>query len=273
LALDRVAELAKQAATDSGVLSALRDNPATIRTPLNLSDAHLRALISAGSFTSARPAATTSRVEESLASNVAAMQVATLFPPEGQGQFPTAGELPPVAPVPHAAPSRVPAAAPRHTPAAAPLGHAPAAAPHSTPPQPHSGSPQHKGAPKGVTPRSTPGFAPSFSGTPGGTPGPTSTGTPGTTTNGTPGTGTGSTGTTSGGSGQSSGTPSGAGGETGFVQQQAVSGGTPVSSAVQATSDCGCCGSCEVAITSIVAEVATTAQTAIAAITAIAGLN
>lgn len=265
MALDRVAELSKQAAADAGVLSALRNNPATIQTRLNLSEAHLRALISAGSFTSARPAATTSRAEESLSNNVAAIEVATLFPPEGQGQF-ASGELPPVAPVSSTAPAQVPASAPRQAPAVAPSGggSAPTAAPHSKPPQ---------GAPQGVTPRSTPSFVPSFSGGPGSTTAPgTTTGTPG---SGTSGTGNGTPGTT-GATGVSSNTSSGGGSEAGLMQQGPTVAWTPTTWAVQAapaSSDCGCCGSSEVAITSIVAEVATTAETAIAAITAIAGLH
>jgi hypothetical protein len=275
LALDRVAELSNQAAADAGVLSALRDNPATIQARLNLSDAHLRALISAGSFTSARPAATTSRAEESLSNDVAAIEVATLFPPEGQGQF-ASGELPPVAPVSSTAPAQVPASAPRQGPAVAPSGGgaAPTAAPHSKPPQPHSASPQAKGAPQGVTPRSTPSFVPSFSGGPGSTTAPgTTTGTPG---SGTSGTGNGTPGVTTGATGVSSNTSSGGGSEAGLVQQGPTATWTPTTWAVQAapaSSDCGCCGSSEVAITSIVAEVTTTAETAIAAITAIAGLH
>jgi hypothetical protein len=137
---DRVAKLAKLAASDSGVLTALQNDPARIRKPLQLSEAQVRALLSASAFSTARPALTTSRPENPVA-DAAALQLGTLgtlLPPEGQGAFPGTGELPP----PQAAPS---------------VGHTPHGTPHgsiprtpSTPQTPrHSpGTPGTPGAPR-----------------------------------------------------------------------------------------------------------------------------
>jgi hypothetical protein len=251
MALVQVAQLARQAASDAGVLNALRDDPASVRGPLNLSDAQLRALISAGSFTTARPVVTTSHTEASQPNTLAALEIGTLFPPEGQGQFPTPGELPgSVVVAPHAAPTASPTSSqpPHSVPSRSPLAahspdasapssaHAPGAgrtpavgqAPQSTPRAPQHTAPQAQGAtpravPRAVTPQ-----------------GPTVIST---------------------GSGES-------------IEEIAATGCDDQGSSGTPPEPCTCdCGVCETAIVSIVAEVTAAAQTAITSITAIAGLH
>jgi hypothetical protein len=281
--LDQVAELARQAATDTNVLNALRDDPASVRAPLNLSDAQLRALVSAGSFTTARPAVTTSRVEPSQASAVAALEVGTLFPPEGEGQFPTPGELPPIIVAPHAAPPSTPSSSqpPKSVPGRAPgSGHPPAATAPGAGRTPSAGqtpqAPPH--TPQGVpsAPRSSAAPQPQH-GTPGGfTPAvsqpPRPPGTPVTpqatmpTPSG-PGTPNGGSGApVSNGQSTGSGSPCAGEGQTNAQQMFSEPVSTP--------QPCGCgCGVYETAIVSIMAEVTAAAQTAIASITATAGLD
>ena len=244
--------------SDPGVLAALREDPSQTSASLNLSEAHLRALISAGSFTTARPAMTTSHTQQSLAGQIAAMEVGTLFPPEGQGQFPAPGELPPTAVTPHGVPSGgAPQAAPTAvTPHAAPIGHAPMPIPAGPRPASPFSAPQPGRVPTGRTPAvgPTPMVAPNSripsapiiatpwtSGVPtarGPVPPPSSKGQ----------------------------APSPQGGVRGDGTGQQQRGG-PCSGRVT------CCCAIEVAVASIVADVSATAQAAITAITAIAGFD
>jgi hypothetical protein len=266
MSLDQVAQLAHQAASEESVLQALRNDPAQISTPLNLSDAHLRALISAGSFTTARPAFTTSTPQQSLAHQIAAMDVGTLFPPEGQGQFPTPGELPPVVVAPHSAPTAAPVAgtAPR------PISPQPKA-PVSTPAAPvASGSPQPRSTPKATPisgqpqspqPQRPPTTTPT-SGQPQSPQAPISTSGPAPTVSGT------SQGTPAGGSGQTPGQAAQSSGADQIPEQVAEQSPSPC---FQQTFEGTSCCPCLVAMVSIVAELSTVTQTALTAITALAG--
>jgi hypothetical protein len=276
MALDHVAELARQAADDDGVLQALRNDPVRIRKPLNLSEAQLRALISAGSFSTARPVVSTSQPVHSLASQIAAIDVGTLFPPEGQGQFPTPGELPPIVVAPRSVPVATPVAgvAPRPTPPSPASGQAPyTSAPVASAPQPR-GTPVAPSAPQSTqTPQAT--AVPGTSRTPA-TP-VASTGTP------QAGTGTPSAGgqaSSSGTGGESGQTSQGSGLAESSAQQQGSAFGQSAGQTVQVlpaplvgVPTAVCCGACSTAMISIVAELSTTAQAAITAITAIAGFG
>jgi hypothetical protein len=291
MALEQVAQLARRAASDAHVLDALRTDPASVREPLNLSDAHLRALISAGSFTTARPVVTTSHTEALQSNAVAALEVGTLFPPDGQGQFPPPGDLPGAAAVvPHAPP-----AAPSRSsqPPNPTLGYGPNATP-----SPGAGIPSSGQAPgAGRTPLPGAGIpssgqvpgagrTPSVFQVPHGIPlapahtAPQAQGA-------TPQTGT--TAVTPRASGYSPIVSYPAGYQGNAVTLEGSATGStgsyePDNDTVTAVYDdqgfgvtapelCTCeCDVCEPAIVSIVAEVATSAQTAITSITAIAGL-
>jgi hypothetical protein len=267
--MDQVAELARQAANDDGVLRALQYDPTRIRKPLNLSEPQLRALISAGSFSTVRPVMTTSVAGHSLANQIAAMDVESLFPPEGQGQFPTPGELPPS---PIASP--VAGVPPRPTPPS-PTGEAPqasaptAAAPHiSGAPVAHS-APQSNKTPQ--APTAAPGHTPASPVASTGTQ-QTGTGRPSdggqTASSGSGddlGQQTGSASDQTPGSGQQMGSASGQDAGQTFQAYPAPFIGVPASSC--------CCGACPTAMIAIVAQLSTTAQAGITAITAIAGLG
>lgn len=259
MSLDQVAQLARQAASEDAVLRALQNDPSQIGKPLNLSDAHLRALISAGSFTTERPAFTTSTPQQSLAHQIATMDVGTLFPPEGQGQFPTPGELPPIVVAPQAAPAAAPLpgtvprpispqpkapvstpATPRSTPKATPISGQPQSPQSQRPPAaPTSGQPQSPQAPT-----YTPGTTPTSNGTPQGTPAPSA-------------------------SGQTPGQPVQSSGSDGTPEQAVQTSPAPC---FQETLEGESCCPYLVAMVSIVAELSTVTQTALTAITAIAGI-
>ncbi len=269
--MDQVAELARQVANDGGVLQALQQDPTRISKPLNLSEPQLRALISAGSFSTLRPVMTTSVPVHSLASQIATMDVESLFPPEGQGQF-APGELPPS-----------PAAAPHSVPRAAPIAGVP---PRPTAPSSGGGPAPHSGAPTASAPQASTApaahTAPQASHTP-----KAPTATPGTgftpaapvASAGTPQAGT--TPPSSGGQTSSSGGGQDFGQQTGSMLGQAgpafgqYAGQTLQSfraPSVGVTAP-GCCGASHIATIAIVAQLSTTAQAGITAITAIAGLG
>ncbi len=271
--MDQVAELARQVANDDGVLRALQHDPTQIRKPLNLSEPQLRALISAGSFSTVRPVMTTSVPVNSLASQIATMDVESLFPPEGQGQF-VPGELPPspaAAPhsVPTAAPHSVPTAAPHSVPTAAPIAGVPprSAAPSQSGGQaPHSGTPQSSHTPQAPTTTPGTGFTPAAP----------------VTSSGTPQAGTSPP--SDGGQTSSSGAGEDSGQQTGSTSDQYAPGqyasGQYAGQTLQAfpassvgVPAAGCCGSSQIAMIAIVAQLSTTAQAGITAITAIAGLG
>jgi len=226
-----------------------------MRSPLNLSEAQVRALISAGSFTTTRPVATTSKPRETLAGQIATMQMGTLLPPEGQGGF-TLAELPPVAKAPRVSPVSPPVSSRAPQPKGTQPGTGPIAQPAAPKPVPaapvsHVTTPAAKvpGVPK---PPGAPMFVPH-------PPGPIPTGSPGPSTS-------------NGGSRQGS-------GETTQTPQEPcepTQGGAAVQSASQyIQGPCGqssCCA-CATAMIAIVAEISTTAQAAITAITAMAGMN
>jgi hypothetical protein len=234
----------------------------------------LRALISAGSFTTARPAASTSRSEASQASAIAALEVGTLFPPEGQGQLPAPGELPPNVVAPHAPAnspnqSQPPKSIPTTPAAQAPqvLPHTPQVAPHAPQsagaPQPQHGTP---GAitPRAVTPRGvTPAVRP--------TPGPPN----GSVTSEAPGRNPAGSYEPAGWSGGSDSNGQGGGGlQSPFSGDAKIDALQTFSELVPTSQSCGCnCGVCETALVSIVAQVTAAAQVAISSITAIAQMD
>jgi hypothetical protein len=254
MALVQVAQLARQAASDAGVLNALRDDPASVRGPLNLSDAQLRALISAGSFTTARPVVTTSHTEASQPNAIATLEVGTLFPPEGEGQFPAPGELPGsvgVAPhAPHATPTASPTSSqpPHPVPSRSPIAaHSPDAGAPSSTQAPGAGRTPARGQVPQSVPRAAPHIAPQAQGaTPRAVPRAV---TPQATA------------VISTGSGESN-------------EEIVATDWDDQGSSGILPEPCTCdCGVCETAIVSIVAEVTAAAQTAITSITAIAGLH
>jgi hypothetical protein len=256
----------------------LRDDPARIRKPLQLSQAQVRALISAGAFSTARPAKTTSQSENSVDNLAELMQfgtlgtLGTLLPPEGSGAFPAPGDLPPapVAPtatVPsHQAPSAnvtPPATAPPSR--AAPQSHVP------LPTSPRGGRPVLAGPTASGAPVVS--VTPSASGSPGAAPRQTPAAAPSASTmgSGSPAKGVGSTVvtvapiSTNGVTDESSGN-----------QQQSVGPGL-VGRVVavrgpRATTSRSCC-SCDTGMVAIAAQVSATAQSTITALTAIAGLE
>jgi hypothetical protein len=249
--LERVAKLAKLAASDSGVLNALQDDPARMRKPLQLSEAQVRALISASAFSTARPARTTSQPENAVVKSAELMQfgtlgtLGTLLPPEGSGAFPAPGELPPQP----AAPASV---APGH--------HAPSApgTPRAVTPSPGTGPT----APQSHVPAATPTAVPRAGTpqTPSRTPAPSVTPSASSQGSGTPAVGIGSTSVMVASNGSST------------VQAQVMRApGTTAVGFRKATAPSGCC--CDTGMVAIAAQVSTTAQTTITAITAIAGLD
>ncbi len=276
--MDQVAELARQVANDGGVLQALQQDPTRITKPLNLSEPQLRALISAGSFSTVRPVMTTSVPVHSLANQIATMDVESLFPPEGQGEF-SPGELPPPT-----------AAAPHSVPSASPIAGAP---PRPAAPTPSAGQAPHSGAPTAAAPQAS--TAPAAHSAPGAgfTPAApvTSTGTPQTGT--TPLPGDGQTSSSDGGQGSSQQTgsasnqPPGTGQTGDFGQQTGSMLGQAVPTSGQYAGQTlqlfrapsagvtapSCCGASHIATIAIVAQLSTTAQAGITAITAIAGLG
>jgi hypothetical protein len=261
MSFESVARLAELAATDSGILSALQDDPARIRKPLQLSEAQVRALVSAGSFTSGRPARTTSQAEAAVTDPAVLMQLGTLgtlLPPEGSGAFPSPADLPPpqsapaaVAPV-HAAPS------PQATPAA-PQSRGPAPGSHS--PSATPGSP----APRSVTPQS-PSTAPQSGASPG-----SSGQTPGTPSGGAV-PASGSQGSPASSSGAQPSASQTGGSSTPIQTQPTQTPGNLVVGLPQAPRLRGCCG-CEVGMIALTAQTSATAQAALTAITAIAALD
>jgi hypothetical protein len=128
MALERVTQLLSRVANDPADLSALSENPALSLQPKQLGDAHLRALISAGAFSSVKPAATTSEPDFAFVAGGAPTGLGTLQPPEGSGDLPDPNELPPtLAPV--NTPVPVPSKTPALNPAPPPIGPVPNPAP------------------------------------------------------------------------------------------------------------------------------------------------
>jgi len=300
MAFERVAHFARLAASDSGVLSALQDDPESMRQPLDLSEAQVRALISASAFTSDKPVRTTSRAEDPVGDTTNLMDLGTLgtlLPPEGSGAFPAPGDLPPPPAAPlavapqHAAPpgNGAPKVAPPSSPPVtiAPQSAAPASPPVTIAPQ----SPAPTGPPKTPAPQSaapaqtaspasppstqaaSPVFAPQASPTaPQASAAPVSY----SPVSASP---VASTGQTYGSPQQTVSMGTGVQGTAGQVEQ---SDGTALAPFVTAPilqrftvptagGSCGC--SCDVGMIAIVAQVSSTAQAAITAITAIAGMS
>jgi hypothetical protein len=122
--LERVAELVRRAAADTGVVDALRDDPVRLRSLLHLTASDLEAL--------AAPTTRQPRSTHDLAT--ATTDGATLFPPEGSGEAPGAvlsgitastgttslPAPPPPAPPPIPAPAPPPFVPPPPPPAPAP---------------------------------------------------------------------------------------------------------------------------------------------------------
>jgi hypothetical protein len=241
---ERVAELAKLAASDGSVLGALQDDPARIRKPLQLSEAQVRALISAGAFSSARPAKTTSEPQSANADSAELLQfgtlgtLGTLLPPEGSGAFPAPGELPPVPTAPTPPQATTPSTV---TPRPVPQAHVPRTAPAV--------------APRPATPRSAVTPRAAF---PGSTP---RAGTPTTVGSVTLNTGLASS---PGNSRHASASP-------GALRQTRIPGGIPVAGRIAAQPADGC--SCDAALLAIVAQVSATAHATLTALTAIASLD
>ncbi|HEV2578999.1 MAG TPA: hypothetical protein VGU25_17470 [Acidobacteriaceae bacterium] len=260
MSLESVARLAELAATDSGVLSALQNDPSQIRKPLQLSDAQMRALISASSFTTDRPVRTTSQPEPAVGNAADLMELGTLgtlLPPEGSGAFPTPADLPPgpvtpktVAPV-HVSPRPQPAP--------------------QTPPRSGPVAPQH-GGPIPVSPSPAPLSPSPQSSTPQGTPSvPRSSVTPGSSTQ-TPATPSSVTvpGSQQVSTATSSGTPQSASQPQVYTAMPTLF--TQVPGLPMTLKPGGCCG-CEVGMVALTAQLSATAQAALTAITAIAGLE
>jgi hypothetical protein len=284
MAFERVAHFARLAASDSGVLSALQDDPESMRQPLDLSEAQVRALISASAFTSAKPVRTTSRAEDPVGDTTNLMDLGTLgtlLPPEGSGAFPAPGDLPPVlgapvavapqhaTPTGNGAPKGVPPSSPPVT--IAPQHAAPTSPPMT--PVPQSAAPAQTASPTAPPQAASPVFAPQAGTTaPQASAVPVSYGPVSATPVASPG--------------QAYGSPqqtlSTAAGEQGTAGQVEESDGTapiPIVTAPTlqrftvptASGSCGC--SCDVGMIAIVAQVSSTAQAAITAITAIAGMS
>jgi hypothetical protein len=244
-----VAKLARLAASDSSILTALQDDPARIRKPLQLSEAQVRALISAGAFSTARRARTTSEPENAVANSTELMQfgtlgtLGTLLPPEGSGAFPAPGELPP-------APVAPTFAAPSHTP--------------SVPGAPRAATPSPGNAPRSRVPAVTPAAVPRTTTpqAPSRTPASPLTPSAPRQGSGSPAVATGSTSVTVASTGPN-------------ANQQAQMMRTPGTAATglrKASAPSSCC-SCDTGMVAITAQVSTTAQATITAITAIADLD
>jgi hypothetical protein len=141
MALERIAELVRRAAQDTGVLHALKNDPARLRSAFDLTGAHLDALNSATAFPlpdRAKSPKSAGAALRSGATKVRAVQAGafsvnlpgSLLPPEGSGQF--TGATNGFAPQPGPAPGTPPAPAP----GAHPPPPAPAVKPPVPPPQP-----------------------------------------------------------------------------------------------------------------------------------------
>jgi len=101
MALERVAELVRRASRDAGVLHALRNDPARLRSALGLSSAELDALHGATAFTVPVPFTKAKAVAAAAATQttpavrnlglapapLAGVLDGSLLPPEGSGQF------------------------------------------------------------------------------------------------------------------------------------------------------------------------------------------
>jgi hypothetical protein len=138
MALERVAELVRRAAQDTGVLHALKNDPAKLRSAFNLTGAHFDALNSATAFPlpdRAKSAKSAAAGFRSAAAKVGAEAAAdlpgSLLPPEGSGQF--TGATSGFGPQPGPAPSRPPTPAP---------GPQPPPPPPVTPPVPATPPPE-----------------------------------------------------------------------------------------------------------------------------------
>ena len=264
MALARVTELVKQAASNKGILNALQNDPARIRQPLQLSEAHVRALMSAGGFSAVRPALTTSQSQYAAATEGSVGPMGTLQPPEGFG-LPGSGEIPPVIAFPNSPTTTVPA------PSGRPKGPAPTKAPNPTAnpnpgantqsnpnpnPAPMSGGPGPASKSQGPSQTSPSNATPA-------TASPTTTVLGGTPSN------QGMTGVPSQSVSTVTPAPNGYAGVPSQAQRntETVYGSSP-----GMTRTAGCCAS-ELAMLAIFAQVSTTAQTAITAITAIAALH
>ncbi len=271
MAFERVAHFARLAASDGGVLAALRDDPESMRQPLELSEAQVHALISAGAFTSDKPVKTTSVAEDPVGDTTNLMELGTLgtlLPPEGSGAFPAPGELPPapitpiaVAPTYAPPPSGIPKTAPPSSPPVTPVPQSAAPAQPSTPTSPPRATPTQSFAPQ-LVPPATP-QVPSAPVAP----------SPVYPTLGV------STGPTPGSPQQTVTTSSAAQTANGTVVQRygtALTATIPpsnTSSFTVPTAPGSCSCSCEVEMIAIVAQLSATAQSAITAIAAIAGMN
>jgi len=159
MSLDRIAKLVRLAAASSDIVSALRNHPAKLRTPLGLRADHVRVLQRASVFPLPQKASSISGKEQATQTNgeskttVASRSVTSraatkddltapvandgLLPPEGSGQppEPVLTNLPPLpSPAPQPAPAPAPASpAPVGSPVSQP---APAASPTASAPAP-----------------------------------------------------------------------------------------------------------------------------------------
>lgn len=267
MSLEHVAALAERVANDSAARAALRDDPAQMRKPLRLSEAQVRALISASSFSTARPVVTTS-AEGGLLATTGDALLGTLLPPEGSG-FPSTSELPPqtggITPAPaHGTPHAAPHHAGPISPNVRPTPQH--GAPTATPGAPTRGS--GPTVPQGSMPQTPASQAPATGGTASGMT-PAGSGTGGAVaTQGSPAcNGPVSTGTLSGNGAVEV-------GQEGVTHgAEAAQDGSVTVGVVRGKRLTACRCSCDVAMTALVGQVSATAQTTLTGITAIASLN
>jgi hypothetical protein len=144
MSLQRVAELVRRAATDSGVFQALKDNPARLQSTLGLTNADVNALKSATALSPTR------RARMAVSSGQASG--GTLLPPQGSGQFAYTGTTGtttvPVPPTPPTSPTAPPPRAP------------PSPPPGVSPQPPPAYPPPYWPPPPVVPPPGAPGFPP-----------------------------------------------------------------------------------------------------------------
>jgi hypothetical protein len=291
MTIERVAQFAKMAANDSGILAALQNNPENFRHSLQLSEPQVRALISASSFTTDKPVRTTSLAEDPVGDLTKLMNLGTLgtlLPPEGSGAFPMPAELPPTLTAPITTP-------PRQAPKVAPAVHG------GAPPKPQvpssGNTPVGGNTPGGNPPLGTAPSSPSRTPTPQAGLAPTGQPTgrtpisysPSATVSSNPVQSTPSPGNGGSSPGYSNSSPGDSspaqGSSTADTGNQVAENSAPAQSqpmSLRATQmynvpesmgRCGCGCSCDVGMIAVVAQVSATAQAAITAITAIAGMQ
>ena len=240
----------------------------------------MRALISGGAFSTARRAVTTSQPTEAAADEISDPNLGTLLPPEGQGQLPGTGELPPpIGPAPQGETPRAPSpasSAPRLTPAAVPSGRAPltsapvSSAPRISSPAPQSSTPQsstpQSSAPKSLTPAAASSGSTAQGSVPTQAGNGTSSSTGGFSTSS-------SAATTLPGSVSDDGQNYGQTGQISIGQTSGRSLVTPGQNTFGQAPVNNCCCSSHLAMISLVAQVSTTAQASLTAITAIARME